>query len=151
MLKVGEAGHDDAVEVGQDGVERLGRLRWVGGEGGFDFAGCRPRHHGPGGYGGPVVGNAVDDLVAEAAELFGSHDCIFCNIACRTSSLVLRKTADCRSPIVDSPPRLSLETYVEIVRKYARCISTVRRYEFERKGDTGSRSEERRVREERRC
>ena len=94
MLKVREAWHDDAVEIGQDGVERLGRLQWVGGKGGFDFTGRGPSHHRPGCDGGPVVGNAVDDLVAKAAELFGSHRLIFSNIACRAPPVVPR--AGCR-------------------------------------------------------
>ena len=73
MLPVGEAGHDDAVEIGQDGVEGFGRLRGVGGQGSFDFAGRGARHHGALSDGGAVVGDAIDDLVAEAAKLFGSH------------------------------------------------------------------------------
>ena len=81
MLPVGDAGHDDAIEVGEDGVERFGRLRWVGGEGRFDFAGRGACHDGAGGDGGAVVGNAVDDLVAEAAELFGSHRRVISKIA----------------------------------------------------------------------
>ncbi len=73
MLPVGEAGHDDAVEIGEDGVEGFGRLGRVGGERGFDIAGRGARHDGAFGDGGAVVGDAVDDLVAEAAKLFGCH------------------------------------------------------------------------------
>ena len=46
MLPVREAGHDDAVEIGQDGVEGFGRLRRVGGQRGLDLAGRGARHHG---------------------------------------------------------------------------------------------------------
>src|ERR1022692_3418413 len=59
---------------------------------------------------------------------------IFCNIACRTAGV-----AKSGRLVVDSPLRLSLETFGAIVRKYTRCISTTRRYEFERKGGTDPR------------
>ncbi len=73
MLPVREAGHDDPVEIGQDCIEGFGRLRRVGRQRCLDLAGRGPRHHGAFGDGGAVVGNAVDDLVAEAAKLFGRH------------------------------------------------------------------------------
>src|ERR1039458_6931222 len=86
MLPVGEAGHDDAVEIPQDGVERFGRLRRVGGQRRFYFAGRGPRPYRALGHAGPLVGHAVDDLVAEAAKLFGSHKRLLFNIARRTET-----------------------------------------------------------------
>ena len=73
MLPVGEAGHDDSVEIGQDRVEGFGLLRRIGGQGRLDFARRGSRHHGAFGDGGAIVGDAVDDLVAEVAKFFRRH------------------------------------------------------------------------------
>ena len=45
----------------------------IGGQRGLDFAGRGARHDGALGDGGAIVGDPVDNLVAEAAELFGGH------------------------------------------------------------------------------
>src|ERR1039457_6865032 len=66
-------------------------------------------------------------------------DVSFVTWRARTGQPMLRNAADYRSPVLDSPPRLSLEPYVETVRIYTTGFSTVRRYEFERKGETDSR------------
>jgi hypothetical protein len=73
MLPVREAGQDDPVEVGEDRLEALGRLGRRGAQPGAYGARLDAGHDGVLGGPGAVVGDPVDDLVAEAAELLGVH------------------------------------------------------------------------------
>ena len=73
MLPVGEAGEEDAIEVGEDGTDGFGIAGRVGGKGGADLAGHSAGHDGAIGDGSAIVGDKVDDLVAGPAELFGCH------------------------------------------------------------------------------
>ena len=73
VLPVREAGHDDAVEVGQHGVERLGGLRCRRRQQASYVTGRDLRADGQVVEGGPVVGDPVDGGVPLAAELLGRH------------------------------------------------------------------------------
>ena len=70
MLPVRESRHDDAVEVGDDGRQRLRILGRVGGQFRPHPAGGHLRPHGPRGERLPVGGDPVDHLPALAAEAF---------------------------------------------------------------------------------
>ena len=73
MLPVREGRHDDPVQIVQDGVEGFRGLGWLRGQSGLDLSRRGAGHDGALTYGGAVVGNAVDDLVAEAAKFFRGH------------------------------------------------------------------------------
>jgi hypothetical protein len=68
-----ETGHDDAVEIAQNVVERLGPLWRLGGQRRPDLARRRSRHDGIVGNVAPIVGDPVDDAMAKRSELFGGH------------------------------------------------------------------------------
>ena len=76
VLPLREAGHDDSIEVGHHGGERLGFGRRVVGQRGSHVAGRDRRLHRPLVDLGDVVGDPVDQRVAAGAELLGCHGSI---------------------------------------------------------------------------
>ena len=74
VLPVRQAGHDDLVEVGEQGVERLARPRApTAGSARRTSPGATCESTGRSSRRGPVVGDPVDGGVALAAELLGRH------------------------------------------------------------------------------
>ena len=71
MLPMRQARHDDAVEVGEHGVERLRLLGWMRWQLRSHPARLDLRQHRLVGDRLPVVGDPVDDCAALAAEAFG--------------------------------------------------------------------------------
>ena len=73
VLPVGQARHDELIEVGEQRVERLARLRGLGRQGAAYVAGRHPGEDRQVVQAGPVVGDPVDGCMALAAELLGTH------------------------------------------------------------------------------
>ena len=71
MLPVRQAGHDDAIEVGEHGGERFGLLGRMRGQLRPHPAGIDRRLHRPVGYRLPVVGDPINDCPALTAESLG--------------------------------------------------------------------------------
>jgi hypothetical protein len=65
--------HDHALEVAEHLFERLGPFGRRRGKLGAHLTRFRPRHHGALLEAGAVVGDPVDESVAEAPELVGLH------------------------------------------------------------------------------
>lgn len=73
MLGLGDARHDDPVEIGEDVGERLGLFGGVGREGGADLTGLDLGGDREGRDALAVVGDPVDEFVGGGAELLGRH------------------------------------------------------------------------------
>ena len=73
MLPMRQARHDDALHVGEDGIEALGLKRRLRRQLRLDVAGLHAGHHRQRGDAGAVVRDPVDQLMAEFPELFGRH------------------------------------------------------------------------------
>ena len=88
VVPVRDPRHDDAVEVGDDACEVAALLRWLGGHERRHLARLHAAHHRQLADALAVVGDPVDQLVAERAELVGIHRCsqVRCSAAHRTSS-----------------------------------------------------------------
>ncbi len=73
MLPMGQAGHDQLVDIVEDRGERLALAGGLSGQGGLEIAGFDLGHDRALTDGLAVVGDQVDQLVAVLAELFGGH------------------------------------------------------------------------------
>ena len=73
VLRVGQPGHYDLVQVGYKSSEGLRRFGWDGGKSRQDVSRGHLRTDRQVPHPQPVVGDPVDELVTGAAELFGAH------------------------------------------------------------------------------
>ena len=73
MVPVRDAGHDQALEIGEDGFHRFAALRPGGGQGIGQFPRLEWRKHGITLGASKVIGDPIDRAVAMAAKFFGSH------------------------------------------------------------------------------
>ena len=73
MIPVRQAGHEHALEVGHDRVERFALFRRAGGQRGRDVTGLRAGQDGIALDVLEVVGDPLDELVAVAPEICGVH------------------------------------------------------------------------------
>ena len=68
-----DARQDQRVEIAEDGLEGLGRLRRLRGQGAPEIPGADLRHDGPFGDPGAKIGDSVDEFMPDAAEVFRRH------------------------------------------------------------------------------
>ena len=73
MVPVGDGRHDEAIEIGEDGLHGLAALGTAGGQSVGELAGLDGRKHGVALGMSEIIGDPIDRLVAVAAEFVGSH------------------------------------------------------------------------------
>ncbi len=73
VVPVGDGGHDEAVEIGQDGLHGLACFGAVGRQRVGELAGLDGRKHGIALGVSEIIGDPIDRLIAVAAEFVGSH------------------------------------------------------------------------------